>query len=138
MTRETDRFAGDNGVPKEAAMPELDEVTPRELEELEQFREKLLPYYHRYMDYVARATDPTSPSHPVRMRQIGHHYRVLRRHAGLSRAKVAEEMGGDPVQLAAFEGGLIPPEDLPQGFPERLSQFLGGALGTVPPQDAAH
>lgn len=105
-----------------------EDLTQQELNELAQFREKLLPYYHRYMEYVARVTDPASPSHPDQMRERGRRFRLARKQAGFSRAAVAEQMGVDPVQLAAFEGGLIPSDDLPEGFVERLRKILSDAL----------
>lgn len=106
-------------------------VTPEKLEELEELdrlMEALLPYYHRYAEYVARITDPASPSHPDRMQEIGRGFRRARKAAGLSKDEVAQRMGADPVQLAAFEGGLIPSDDLPEGFVEKLKVVLLQAL----------
>lgn len=115
-------------VPRRRAIMDSSGVIDEELWELDQFREKLLPYYHRYAKYVARVTDPASPSHPDQMRENGRRFRLARKQAGLSRAVVAEQMGVDPVQLAAFEGGLVPPDDLPEDFVRRLRKILSDAL----------
>lgn len=105
-----------------------DDVGAEELAKLDQFREAMIPYYHRYAEHVARVTDPASLSHPDRMREKGRRFRLARKQAGFSRAAVAKQMGVDPVQLAAFEGGLVPPEDLPEDFERRLAKILSDAL----------
>lgn len=39
-------------------------------------------------------------------------------------AEVAEELALHPAQLAVFEGGLIPPQDMPEGFEKQLATLL--------------
>ena len=62
------------------------------------------------------------------MREIGNRTREIRRDADLSRREVAWRMDIDHVQLAAFEGGLVPQTDLPRWFPQRLGAVLSAAL----------
>lgn len=101
-------------------------------EEIIGLSEALEPYLKRYMLSVARAEagkiDPKSPEHPNNMRRSGLEIRLMRRSLGLLYEEVAEGIGVDPVQLRAFEGGLIPSADLPKGFARDLSMFLRGAL----------
>ena len=101
--------------------------------ELDRFEEQLLPYYHRFMVYVATVKDPKSPSHPDRMRETGLRYRSIRKHIGISKADLAVRLNDDPGRLAAFEGGLIPTADLPEGFVDGLNQILRDELGKLPP-----
>lgn len=87
--------------------------------------EQLLPYLNRHMENVRRNTDPNFPSHPDKLIERGQGYQNTRINLGLERDNVARRMNIDPVQLMAFEAGLIPPDDLPEGFIQQLNSILG-------------
>ena len=93
-------------------------------QEMEQFEEKLIPYYNRFLIHTKRVIDPASPSRPDRMKEIGVRCRDIRKACRLKREEVARMMDIDPVQLVAFERGLIPPMDLPEEFAQKLSTIL--------------
>lgn len=104
----------------------------QEVERMVQFGIELRPYWIRYQTYVQESGSiyPTSPAHPSRMHETGLRCRRIRNHCSLPRDFVAEQLGVPPVQLAAFEGGLIPPVDLPEGFAQNLSEILRRGLET--------
>lgn len=103
----------------------ITDITEAESKDIERTGEQLLPYFHRLIEYARRVTDPNSPSHPDRLRENGLNYRSMRHKTRLSREEVSKRMGVDSVQLAAFEGGLIPSDDLPEDFVQRLNSALG-------------
>lgn len=108
----------------------IENVPGEEVADLVNFAEELQPFYECYKTYSTAAgdIDPNSPNHPDKMHEIGNHCRAIRKRCLLSRNSVAEQIGVPPVQLAAFEGGLIPPADLPEGFGDKLSNVLSEAL----------
>lgn len=119
MSQEIDRF---------------NDGSPKEREESTRLMGQALPYYLRFMFHVARVTDPASPSHPSNLRDIGSYYRTLRKERSLLRLEVAERASIDVVQLFAFEGGLVPLEDLPEDFVNRLSGVLNPGQQPQGPQ----
>lgn len=115
---------------KESEPQPTREILEEDMKEFEQFAEQLTPYHHRYMVYLSRleSIDPKSSSHPIKMMETGFRCRAIRKQCGLSRDEIAQQVGVELVQLAAFEGGLIPPADLPEGFAQKLSAVLTKGL----------
>ncbi len=113
---------------------EVDPIEPDEpideTTQLQDFKQKLTPYYAKYLMHLRKPVeDPESPSNPDKMLENGRRFRSIREEVKLSRALVAQMIGTeDPVQLAAFEGGIVPLSDLPEGYPQKLSQVLKVAL----------
>lgn len=138
--KEPYRFVGGKVLRDSEVMKPITDLTDEqvdEVKELDRFGEELLPYFHRYMVTVALVKDPTSPSHPDRLRQDGLRYRSIRKKAGLTRAELAKRMNEDPVRLAAFEGGLVSPNDLYPDFEQSLKRLLTEELAKLPPEAQA-
>lgn len=100
-------------------------VSEEELEALNTFAEAAIPYYQRYLAYVPTIIDPESPGHPNQMKARGRSYRSKRKQRKITREQLAKQAGIDPVLLACFETGIVPPADLPADFIEKLESGLG-------------
>ena len=111
------------------------DVSPEEMAEMDRFGEQILPYLHRHMIYwdsirTNHSITPDSPAHPTQMKETGGRIRAIRKDLGLKRAALAVELKVDPIELAAFEVGWIPPTQLPAGFAEKVSDLLQSRLKT--------
>lgn len=111
---------------EEGPEKQLDQET--EVARLVELVHQLDPYYQRHLEVAGLNPEPSSLSHPDRMREIGYAIRSLRRQAGLSREDFAQKLNIDPLRLRAFEIGLIPTSDMPSDFPENVSRHLREAL----------
>ena len=92
-------------------------------EELDAALEALAPRLERYMLFIDQAKDPTTTGQE--MRQVGGFWKKARQDLGRSRAEVAEQMNMANADLAAFENGMLPFQDLPTEFMPQLSVALG-------------
>ena len=99
-----------------------------EIIDLEQFRDEIAPYYVRFAELRDTVTDPKSPLHPDKMKEIGDRYKDIRESVGLKRADIITRFGIDRGRLAAFEFGFIPSSDMPEGFIKSYAGFLRGEL----------
>lgn len=104
------------------------EEVNREAAELEDFKEKLFPYAHRYLLWVFKDLTPESW---YQMWDAGRRVRAIRRSVGLSRRDLAEFINEDPVALVAFEGGIIPRQAIPPGFTQKLAAVLREKLDNL-------
>jgi hypothetical protein len=105
--------------------PDISLLPPSEaVQRLQLAKGKMLPYLHRFLIHTDQEYDPSSPSHPEQMRARGHEYRKRRNDLQLLRETVAGRMKDDQVRLAAFEGGLIPPDQVPHYFTWELDRVL--------------
>lgn len=65
------------------------------------------------------------PNEVRRVKAIGAFWRRIREESGKSRVEVAEALSVGSNDIALFEHGLLPNEDLPEQFIIRLAHFLG-------------
>lgn len=103
-----------------------DDVGKEQVEELERFRVKLLPYYHAYLLQASKAN--LSQGYFEQLKEIGEAICYIRKFVGFSREEISQLVGVDSVMFAAFEGGLMAPIDLPDGFVEKLNSVLQHAI----------
>lgn len=104
-------------------------LIPDDEKEIEAIKKGILPYFRRYMQTIRTVTDPSSPSHPNKVKEVGHRVRTIRRISGIPRDAVAEQTQVDRFQYMAFEGGMVPIADMPEGFSMNFARVMRNALG---------
>lgn len=89
--------------------------------ELDRLLARLKPRLVEYLGLL-RGEDLSSPRHPNNLLSNAIPYKALRERTGLTREEVAEQIGISPEDLAFFEHGMLPPEDI--AVPDFLRRLL--------------
>ncbi|HEY5601200.1 MAG TPA: hypothetical protein VIK81_03910 [Patescibacteria group bacterium] len=78
-----------------------------------------------YLEHLRRLTN--NPDKYFKLKAIGNFWLEIREVKGLNRKNTVDQLEGliDEQKLAAFEFGMLDPDDLPEGFMEKLAKVVG-------------